>query len=511
MASLVNVPSKTKTKTKTKMDRKIIQFFCPTTQKRKSLVLGNMETKTALKIKTKIEEIISCSLAQIPWGPDLAKWIADLPEPIAKKLVNLGLIPTICQNTRLGEFTQEYLAGRTDTKASTQRALLTVHLRIVEFFGAEKVMREVTRADADAFKVFLLTKYSPATAGRSLRAASQFFRAAQRAKMITENPFSDIKFPSEKNRSRMFFVTREMFDRLINACPDHQWKMIIALSRLGGIRTPSETLLLKWSDINWEHSKMLVHSPKTEHHEGKDTRWVPLFDDGLLQILAEGFEQARDGEVYVINRYRSSIQNLRTTFAKIIQRAGLTQWPKLFANMRSSRQTELAREGCPVHLLSAWIGNTEKVMVDHYLQIDGNDYKNASQWTPKREVAKVYAQPLQNRMQQGEDSVRKSSQELAEGVASCEDMRKDTKDIQNDNGRHRTKLNSFKPNNGNDLCKTSEEGVANSYAVSIFTRYLQIFKVLPEYFQLSILEVMDKIIFSKVIEEIERQKPAGSP
>ena len=44
--------------------------------------------------------------------------------------------------------------------------------------------------------------------------------------------------------------------------------LIFALSRFAGLRCPSEHLALRWSDINWERSRMIVQSPKTEHHEG---------------------------------------------------------------------------------------------------------------------------------------------------------------------------------------------------------------------------------------------------
>ena len=52
----------------------------------------------------------------------------------------------------------------------------------------------------------------------------------------------------------------------------------------------------------------------------------------------------------IITRYRSAAQNLRTTFEKIIRRAGLEPWPKLFQNLRSTRETELA-ETFPIHVV----------------------------------------------------------------------------------------------------------------------------------------------------------------
>ena len=39
-----------------------------------------------------------------------------------------------------------------------------------------------------------------------------------------------------------------------------------ALSRYGGLRCPSEHLALKWSDVDWDKSRIRVPSPKTEHH-----------------------------------------------------------------------------------------------------------------------------------------------------------------------------------------------------------------------------------------------------
>jgi len=67
---------------------------------------------------------------------------------------------------------------------------------------------------------------------------------------------------------------------------------------------------------------------------------------------------------------------MRTTFLKIIRRAGLTSWPKPFHNMRSSSETDLAgRE--PLHLVTAWIDNTPRIALGHYLQTNDADFEKA--------------------------------------------------------------------------------------------------------------------------------------
>ena len=66
-----------------------------------------------------------------------------------------------------------------------------------------------------------------------------------------------------------------------------------------------------------------------------------------------------------MNRYRRANQNLRETFLKILKRAGVTPWPRLFQNMRASRETELMAR-FPAKDVSAWLGNSVPVAMRHY-------------------------------------------------------------------------------------------------------------------------------------------------
>ena len=83
----------------------------------------------------------------------------------------------------------------------------------------------------------------------------------------------------QANPGRLYFLTLEDTQKVIDACPDHEWRLIVALARYGGLRCPSEHLKLKWEHVDWERDRFTVTSPKTEHHEGKDTRVVPIFAD----------------------------------------------------------------------------------------------------------------------------------------------------------------------------------------------------------------------------------------
>jgi hypothetical protein len=63
---------------------------------------------------------------------------------------------------------------------------------------------------------------------------------------------------------------------------------------------------------------------------------------------------------------------------RIIERAGLEPWPKLFQNLRSTRETELA-EQFPIHVACSWIGNSKAVAAKHYLQTTDGHFQKAAQ------------------------------------------------------------------------------------------------------------------------------------
>ena len=176
--------------------------------------------------------------------------------------------------------------------------------------------------------------------------------------------------------ARAHFITREVTEKVIAACPDVEWRLIVALSRYGGLRCPSETQALRWGDIDWDNNRINVPSPKTEHLAGGAFRTIPLFKE-LRPILEEAFDLAEPGSCYVIDRYRGDNQNLRTQFERILRRAGVRAWERLFHNLRASRETELTSEH-PLHVVCSWIGNSAIIAAKHYLQATDDHFAKAT-------------------------------------------------------------------------------------------------------------------------------------
>jgi hypothetical protein len=128
-----------------------------------------------------------------------------------------------------------------------------------------------------------------------------------------------------------------------------------------------------------------VHASKTEHHSDGGVRVVPIFEE-LHPYLLDVFGQAGERQCFVITRYRKSNANLRTQLGKIIKRAGVKQWPKLFQNLRSTRETELMQQyGIPA--ACEWIGNSPQVAMKHYAQVTEEDFARAIGGTKSGTIA----------------------------------------------------------------------------------------------------------------------------
>src|SRR4029453_11508119 len=135
-------------------------------------------------------------------------------------------------------------------------------------------------------------------------------------------------------------------------------------------------------------------------------------------------------------RYRKSNANLRTQLKRIIDRAGMKAWPKLFHNLRASRQTELL-DRFPVKAVCTWLGNSQPVALEHYAQVTAEHFRTAiTQPTAGKGEAETEAAAKQNPKQQASAVSRmvlqSSTQALVdndfmrENAATCEVMRDST-------------------------------------------------------------------------------------
>lgn len=353
---------------------RMIQFV-GADRKRRSIRLGKIASKQAERVRLMVESLVAASIAGFPVDSDVGRWVAGLDDSLHEKLAAVGLIPPR-ESQLLGPFLDSYIRSRVDVQRGTRLMYDQTRNALIEFFGAEKRLRDITAGDGDEWVLWMVGKgWAQNTCRKRSAIAKLFFNSAVRKRLLTESPLRDLKGTVRPNESRLRFISVADIEKVIAQTADPEWKLIIALARYAGLRTPSETMALKWEDVNWAEGRMVVWSPKTAHHAGKEYRVVPMFP-ALRPYLEAAFEAAAEGAVHVIAKHRARSGNLRTQMHRLIRRAGMEPWTRPFHNLRASCETELADQ-FPAHVVSKWLGNSQQVAAAHYLQVTDEHFERA--------------------------------------------------------------------------------------------------------------------------------------
>ena len=409
MASVVDDPN----------GRRRILFVDPE-GKLQTVRLGKCDRKTAESVCRHMESLLACRLNGDAIPRSTAVWLSEIGTKLRDRLAAVGLVEAP-KRAVLGEFLNEYILSRPDVKPATLEVWQQPCRNLIEFFGPDKPLRSITAGDCDQFKAWILTqKLAAAMVAKRLAFARTFLHVARKHKLIDENPFAEVKIPTANVSVRQRFIDRETVQKILDAS-DPTWRTIVVLARFGGLRCPSEVLSLEWRHIDWDRGRLTVPSPKTDRYDGKESRTIPLFED-LKPYLEDARELALPGQTHVVggghlakangaNGWKNC--NLRTAFERIVSRAGLEPWPRLFHNLRSSRETELLEE-FPVHVVAGWMGHDAKVSLKHYAQTTEDHFQRAAGGA---QSGAVVAQKAAQQSAVGNRGESKSSPENEEGEA----------------------------------------------------------------------------------------------
>jgi integrase len=361
--------------------------FRDTDNRQRVLWLGNVSKRNAETVLLHLSELERAFKGGVSPEPGTAKWANELTGRIRERLAVYGFVGAerkqVCGDaSRLVKaFFESYIAKRTDLKQSTRYKYKQSAEYFINHVGPQRLLADVTPADIDAWRLWLVTSaklsndgktvtgLAQATANKIAKRVKQLFAQAVRAKLLVESPAADQRIGPEVNRERDFYVDRSTTERILAEC-DTEWALIFGLCRYAGLRCPTEVLGLKWSDVDLAAGRLRIDSVKT------GLRFCPIFPE-LRPLLEAARYLAPDGAVYCVRRYRGNGVNLRTQLGRILGRAGVVPWPKLFVNLRASARTDL-QEVYPSHVCDSWLGHSTEVAERHYLQTTEAHWKRAT-------------------------------------------------------------------------------------------------------------------------------------
>lgn len=364
---------------------------------RRAVRLGKVPVKVAETVLRRIEALVAHGIAGTAHEPDLSAWLASVPTVLYRRLVRVGLAAARAEDEAVEVVTLEKLCVAFKDRAAVKPGTAAAYGQTLDslraFYGPARPLAEITTASADLWRKAIATategegkrkkrrttadgRLAPATVAKRVHVAKQVFGKAVAWGWLEKNPFAALRAGSQANPARAAYIAPETLEAILEACPGVQWRLVFALPRLAGLRCPSEVGGLTWGDVDFAHGRLTVRSPKTEHHGGGHAvRLVPIVPR-LREILQDAFDAAADGERLVVPMAGRPGANLRTTAEKIIARASVEAWPRLFQNLRASCETDWVQT-YPAHVCAKWLGHSPTIAAQHYLQVRDAHFRDA--------------------------------------------------------------------------------------------------------------------------------------
>lgn len=334
---------------------------------RRKLWLGPLPKSAAQHVAGHLEALNRARDTGTVPPAETRRWLSSISDRIRNRLAAWGLADQTqaAKNLErtLGPYLQALIDGRDDWSAGTKSRAVNVRRLLVQQLGADTALAAVTPGDAQRFARWCRSNINAHShSGKTIADARQFFKAAIADRLLADNPFAGIDSSQGHDKTREAYVSPADTAALI-ALADPYYAAVIAAARFAGLRIPSEPLQLQWDQVNWETGRFVCTSPKLRRHQL--TRIVPIFAK-FRPHLERLQELAPDGSVHVFGRHRSTAPKVyRDNLLRLIGRAGLAPWPKLWMNLRASCRTDLL-ERFPAHVVNEWLGHSGKIGAKHY-------------------------------------------------------------------------------------------------------------------------------------------------
>jgi integrase len=338
---------------------------------RRAIYIGACSEKTAANMARNVEHILTAREHNEPLPVDTARYLAQLGDTLYEKLARVGLVEARAGSRTLGAFLDSVLEEKRaeGLKPGSLNQLTVARRKLGAHFGEACRLVDITPSMASAWRSSMLQAGKSLAYVKSITGnAKTLARVADRQKLwgVNGNPFAHLTGGATRTRSERF-VTSDDAGRVALAMKSlgctQESILLFGLARYAGLRCPSETHGLTWSDIDWSRGVMNVRSPKTERYRGHESRVVPI-DARLLPLLQIRFDEAQPGETKLITMDK---RRFKADLHRACKRAGVEAWEPMTKVLRASCERDFAERGVPQSDLSRLMGHSILVSEKHYL------------------------------------------------------------------------------------------------------------------------------------------------
>lgn len=205
---------------------------------------------------------------------------------------------------------------------------------------------------------------SPATVVRYMAALSHAYTIAIKEwGWIEDSPVRKVAKPKEP-RGRVRFLDDQEREKLLQACqessnPYLHTIVVIALST--GMRQ-GEILNLKWSDVDFEKMRVIIHETKNG-----EIRQVPISGYALKLLLELDKVRRIDSQLLFPGKFPKKPIDIRTAWENAVKKAEIVDF--VFHSLRHSCASYLAMNGASLAEIAEVLGHKTLAMVKRYAHL----------------------------------------------------------------------------------------------------------------------------------------------
>lgn len=224
---------------------------------------------------------------------------------------------------------------------------------------------DINRNKIQEYIIDLSRIYRRETVINITKVLSQSFKFAIRNKYITDNPYTDIKIPQDKEYKEIQVFRMDEINKILAVEGFSLQKKMVNLAFRTGMRI-GEILTLKWTDINIEYAFLTVRRTLSAFVNGKAEICPPKTKHSIRRIdldirsleMLKSMEQKNefvfcknDGTIY-------SRQYIGQVFRKMCKSAGVTY--RSFHSLRHSNATLLLASNIYPKVVQTRLGHSKE-------------------------------------------------------------------------------------------------------------------------------------------------------
>lgn len=275
-----------------------------------------------------------------------------------------------------------YLRERNLAKDNLDRTLWAVQA-ILAKYGDTPIVDIDRQALVAMQQMCILAGNKGSTVHRKLGVIKAAMNWAHRNGFITTLPLFPVSPKCEP--ARYAPPSQEEIARIYQASPPHLQRVIV-LGFMFGLRVgPCELLKLTWEDIDLH--RLVIRVPNAKKGIGEPWRDVPIMPNmlGLFQAW-----QTQDAELetpYVIHYKNKPVANIRTSWAKALERAGISRHIRPY-DLRHGFATEAIAAGADYGTVAELMGHKSPMMVlRHYQHVNNRQKMKVMENMPQLNLA----------------------------------------------------------------------------------------------------------------------------